>query len=48
MDFMVDFGIDDFPFFFYSENKALGSFQSASGVQFRVSRGSIESAPWFI
>ena len=31
-----------------SENRALGSFQSASGVHFKVSRGSIESAPWFI
>ena len=34
----------DFFDFFYFENKALGSFQSASGVHFKVSRGSIESA----
>ena len=30
--------------FFNSENKAQGSFQSASGVQMKVHRGSIESA----
>ena len=28
----------------YSENKAPGSFQSASGVQMKVHKGSIESA----
>ena len=33
---------------FFSENKALGWIQSASGVYFKVSRVSIESAPWFI
>ena len=34
-------------FFFDSENKATGSFQSASGVQMKVGRGSIESVCWF-
>ena len=40
--------IMDFLSFFNSENKALGSFQSVSGVQLKVHRGSIESAPGFI
>ena len=30
--------------FFYSESKATGSFQSASEVQVKVRKGSIESA----
>ena len=37
-----------FMFFYYSENKFSSSFQSASGVQLKVPRGSIESASGLI
>ena len=34
--------------FFNFKNKAPGFISKCVGVHFKVSRGSIESAPWFI